>query len=184
MNYDQIKIIFDNFLFTSNILINHVKDIILQIAVFVNSIIYPIFSIATFGFNKIVNYSPNPGFISEVAVIEGVVVTIAIPLSCEIIGRLSDRYHSDVITRKFRNKLEIRFLPWFLVFNLFAIIILKFIEGSNTFKMVWVPFAWTILICFVFLGAWLLRFFYLLIMHTDPDYILNELSKDANEALQ
>ncbi|MBU1617099.1 MAG: hypothetical protein KKF06_04925 [Candidatus Margulisbacteria bacterium] len=141
-------------------------------------------SIALSLFDKIAKYSPNSGFLSDIAMVEGVIIGIAIPLSYEIIARLSDRYNSDVITRKFRDKPEIKYLPCFLAINLLVIVVIKFIEGTGIYHKMWAPIAWGLLIGFIIIAAWLLRFFHLLVMHADPDYILRELSEDANNALQ
>jgi len=158
----------------------HLWKFIVQLGFLIAKYQLIVFSAINSLLSKIISFSPSTSFLSDIATIEGVIIGIAVPLSYEIIARLSDRYHSDVITRKFRERFEIKFLPWVLAVNITIIVIIKFVEGTNFHSTIWIPVAWFLLVGFIIIAIWILRFFHILVMHADPDYLINELSRDAN----
>lgn len=93
--------------------------------------------------------TPNPTFLSDVAAFEAAIIAFLVPLSIEIISKLSERYNSDVITRSFDSKWENKLLPPFLLINIVAAIVLRFLVQDDISSTAWKIFAWLILLIFI-----------------------------------
>ena len=137
-------------------------------------------------FTWILHFSPSPEFLSDIAAFEGVIMGIAIPLSIDIISRISERYESDVISRHFRERFGTRALTIFLVFNILVAIFLRFFspEQGHPGSNFWIVLSWSILLLLLFAGFWLIRFFDSLLKYGDSEFVLKELFKDAEEAIR
>ncbi len=91
--------------------------------------------------------TPNPTFLSDVAAFEAAIIAFLVPLSIEIISKISERYNSDVITRSFNKYWKI--LSPFLLINIVVAIGLRFFMKDNTDSLSWKIFAWIIFIIFI-----------------------------------
>lgn len=60
--------------------------------------------------NWFATFSPSLGFLSDVIAYQAAVVAITIPVSLEIISRISERYQSGVIIKKFNKQWQLRVL--------------------------------------------------------------------------
>jgi len=131
----------------------------------------------------IINFTPTRNFLSDIAAFEAVVIGLAIPLSFDIVSRISERYQSEVITKKFIQDWEIELLPVLLILNIISAISLRFFVPDNPVGTTWKILAWIIFTGFLFI-AWLFSFKFLpKLKHymTDTDFILNNLFNEAEE---
>jgi hypothetical protein len=64
---------------------------------------------------SLLEFSPSTGFLSDIIAFQGAVIAIAIPLSFEIIARISERYQSGILVEKFNQQWQIRWLLRLLV---------------------------------------------------------------------
>lgn len=109
-------------------------------------------------FETIYQINPNINFLSDVIAFEAAVVAIAIPLSFEIISRISERYQSQVITKRFNQELEVRVLPLILIFNIVIAVTLKFLIIGEPTSGVWKVLAWLVFVAFLFASIMLIIF--------------------------
>jgi len=135
---------------------------------------------------SIINFTPTPDFLSDVATFEAVVIGLAIPLSFEIVSRISERYQSEVITKKFIQNWEIKWLPVFLIANIVMAIALRFFVHDNLVWIMWKILAWITFIGFLFIaGIFLFKFLPKLKRYmTDTNFILNEFFNEAEKLLK
>jgi hypothetical protein len=131
----------------------------------------------------IINFTPTQNFLSDIAAFEAVVIGIAIPLSFEIVSRISERYQSEVITREFLKNWEIKLLPIFLISNIIIAIVLRFFIPNNPVGTVWKILAWITFIGFLFIAMIFLFKFLPKLKHymTDTNFILNEFFNEAEK---
>jgi len=129
--------------------------------------------------------NPNPEFLSSIVAIEVVIIGIAIPLSFEIISKISERYQSDVISRKFLNSSKLHWLRVLLVLNIIFAISLIFIF-KNPYWEFWKNIAWIILLLFIIIMLFFAFYFIPKVMHYmgDTNFILKELFKDAEKFIK
>ncbi|MEQ8193784.1 MAG: hypothetical protein RIB59_04780 [Rhodospirillales bacterium] len=131
------------------------------------------------------NISPSPEFLSDVAAFEAVTIAILIPLSIEIISKLSERYNSEVIIRTFEEYWANKYLPGFLLINIVAVVILRFFAHDYVSSHIWKISALIILLFFIVIAfvVWRvirqIRFF----MH-DTRFILDQLYKNVSVATE
>lgn len=132
---------------------------------------------------SVIDFTPTPNFLSDIAAFEAVVIGLAIPLSFEIISRISERYQSEVITKKFIQNWEIRWLPIFLIANIIITISLRFFVWDNPIGATWKILAWINFIGFLFIaGIFLFKFLPKLKRYmTDTNFILEELFNEAEK---
>jgi len=131
----------------------------------------------------IINFTPTKNFLSDIAAFEAVVIGLAIPLSFEIVSRISERYQSEVITKKFLQNWEIKLLPIFLILNIISAIALRFFVPDNPVGTTWKISAWTTFTGFLFIaGIFLFKFLPKLKRYmTDTNFILNEFFNEAEK---
>ncbi|MBD2693509.1 hypothetical protein [Anabaena catenula] len=152
---------------------------------------YPVISNISFIFywiqsclNWIISLSPNTSFLSDIVAFQGAIIAIAIPLSLEIISRISERYNSGVITKKFSQESEIKLLPILLTIDIIAAIILKFFIPADSISGYWKIIAWITFIVFIFTIYILYKFFATLRRYiTDTNFLLDELFNDIEKSL-
>jgi hypothetical protein len=128
---------------------------------------------------------PNPTFLSDVAAFEAAIIAFLVPLSIEIISKISQRYDSDVIIRSFTNNWKNKILPPFLLLNIVAAIALRFFvqEGSNS--IILTVGSWVILLALIFIAfvIWRVIIDIKRIM-SDTRSVLNELYGDIKKTLE
>jgi hypothetical protein len=131
----------------------------------------------------IIHFTPTQNFLSDIAAFEAIAIGLAIPLSFEIVSRVSERYQSEVITKKFFQNWEIKLLPIFLILNIISAIALRFFVPDNPAGTTWKISAWTTFTGFLFIAGIFLFKFLPKLKHymTDTDFILNNLFNEAEE---
>lgn len=132
------------------------------------------------------NFVPTADFLSDVAAFEAVVIAIAIPLSFEIVSRISERYRSEVISKKFVQEWAVQLLPTFLIFNIILAVALRFFVNSNPTSIVWKLLAWIAFIGFLIIAGILLFCFIPRLKHymTESEFVLEELFNEAEKSLK
>jgi len=133
----------------------------------------------------LINISPNPTFLSDVAAFEAVIIAFLVPLSIEIISKISERYNSEVITRTFENRWENKILLPFLLINIIAAIVLHFLVEDNVDSLSWKIAAWVILLVFIFIAFAIWRVIIRIkTFISDTKTIVNQLYRDVEESLK
>lgn len=131
------------------------------------------------------NFTPAPEFLSDVAAFEAVVIALAVPLSFEIVSRISERYQSEVITKQFIQEWEIKWLPRFLMINIILAVALRFFVQDNTSSGLWAICAWIALAGFLFIAVILLKFIRKLkIYMTDTEQVLDKFYQNAEKLFE
>ncbi|MCK5534827.1 hypothetical protein KAI68_06885 [bacterium] len=105
------------------------------------------------GLDKIVslffNFTPGPSFLSDVAVFEGVLIGVAIPISLQVVTRAADRYKDYEIAQFFTKEPLYKLQYVLLLPNIALAIFLKFLSISNP-VVLWTIFFWFIVNIIVF----------------------------------
>ena len=120
-------------------------------------------------------------FLSDIIAFEAAIAAIAVPLSFEMVSRISERYHSDVINRVFLKDPLIKWFPRVILTHLLLVIASKFLR-NNAHEILWrsvdgALFVYFVIVVILFaLFLWRLR-----IYMTDTGYVLGLLVKQANE---
>ena len=131
------------------------------------------------------NFTPAPNFLSEIAAFEAVVIALAVPLSFEIVSRISERYQSEVISKRFIQEWEIKWLPRFLIANIILAVTLRFLVHSEPTSAIWKILAWITFGGFLFIAIILLKFFAKLKCYmADTESVLNKLYDEAEKLLK
>jgi hypothetical protein len=131
------------------------------------------------------NFTPAPEFLSDVAAFEAVVIALAVPLSFEIVSRISERYQSEVITKQFIQEWEIKWLPIFLMINIILAVALRFFVQDNSSSGLWAIYAWIALAGFLFIAVILLKFIRKLkIYMTDTEQVLDKFYQNAEKLFE
>jgi hypothetical protein len=132
------------------------------------------------------DFAPNPTFLSDIAAFEAVVIAIAIPLSLEIVSRISERYESEVISRRFLDHWSIKWLPILLIGNIIIAVVLRFFSSGDPKTSLWKVVAWITLFAFLIMAGILLFGFIPTLKRymTGIDFILEDLFDEAETLLQ
>jgi hypothetical protein len=133
--------------------------------------------------NWLLDFTPNIDFASDIIAYQAAVIAIAIPLSFEIVSRISERYKSGVITREFNRQWQFISLLFLVLIDACLGVFLKFFI-KDQITGYWKLSAWLILILFLITNIILLAFFNNLRKYaTQTDFLLKQLSEDLNSAL-
>ncbi len=131
--------------------------------------------------------TPNPSFLSDVAAFEAAIIALLVPLSIEIVSKISERYNSDVITRAFEGSWGNKILPPFLLINVVAAVFLRFIvqeQGLNDL-LIWKISAWAVFLIFMVVAFAIWRVIIRIkIFVGDPKAVIDQLYKDVEESLE
>jgi hypothetical protein len=120
-------------------------------------------------------------FLSDIIAFEAAIAAIAVPLSFEMVSRISERYHSDVLNRVFLRDPLIKWFPRVILLHLLLVIASKFLR-NNSHELFWhsvdgALFVYFVIVVIMFsLFLWRLRIYL-----TDTSYVLGILLKRANE---
>lgn len=135
--------------------------------------------------SSILSITPTPDFLSDIAAFEAVVIALAVPLSFEIVSRISERYQSEVITKQFIQEWEIKWLPGFLIINIFLAIGLRFFVQGEPSSGAWKILAWITFVSFLVIAMILFKFITKLKSYmTDTEFILKRLYDEAEKLLK
>src|SRR4030042_5679685 len=95
------------------------------------------------------DWTPEPDFLSNIAAFEAAIIALAVPLSFQMVSRISERYESDVITRQFLSEWAINLFPMFLIINILLAITLRVAVDGEPVSLQWKILAWIIFGLFV-----------------------------------
>jgi len=125
-------------------------------------------------------FNPRPHFLSDIAGILAVILSISTPLSIDLIIRLSDRYGSDTISEYIQKRFIMGLIPALAIINIFIAIILRFFVNDETSNFIWKLSAFILLISFIFTIIMFYRFLFLQIkLLRSTKTILKELDDEA-----
>jgi len=130
------------------------------------------------------NFDSN--FLSDIAAFEAVIVAIAIPLSFNIVSVISEKYQSEVISKRYTQEWSVKFLPIFLIFNIAIAITLRFFDKQGFSLIIWRIFNLVAFILFIIITLILLiKFIPRLRCYMEgPKFILSELFDEAENFLR
>lgn len=129
--------------------------------------------------------TPNPAFLSDIAAFEAVIIAFLVPLSIEIISKLSERYNSDVITRSFEDTWQNKILPPFLLLNIITAIVLRFFIQDGTDSLLWKILAWTVLLAFILVAFAILSVITRIkTFMSDTKSVVDQLYQDVEKSLE
>jgi hypothetical protein len=128
------------------------------------------------------SFSPSLGFASDVIAYQAAIVAIAIPVSLEIISRVSERYQSGAVTREFNQQWQLRTLLVLVVTDALFGVTLKFFVSSEQINIAaWKVIAWIVFIFFIATNVVLFAFFDNLRQYvTKTKFLLDRLFNDLN----
>jgi len=128
-------------------------------------------------------FNPSPTFLSNIAAIEAVIIAIAIPLSLEIISKISERYQSEIISKKFFQSCTVTLLPTLLVLNIIVAVSLIFFVAESPSSVLWKNLAWITFFLFLFIVLFFTFVFIPRVMRymRDTKFILKELFNDTEK---
>ena len=131
--------------------------------------------------------SPSKGALVNIATIEGVLITIALPLSFEIVSRISERYGSESVINSFLHEWINKLLLVYLIFNISVVVFMS--EASSKImqasEVAWQIISWVVFILFI-VGLGLFAYFTRVLNRyvADPSYVTEKLAVEAEEALE
>lgn len=131
-------------------------------------------------------FKPDPDFLSDIAAFEAAVIAFLIPLSIEIISKISERYESEITIRVFEERLSNWILPYMLMANIVLAILLRFStntsnEGTTLLTVLyWITLVFFVLVAFLILQVIrnIKKFM------TNKSFIIRELLDDAKKSLK
>lgn len=128
-------------------------------------------------------FNPSPTFLSNIAAIEAVIIAIAIPLSLEIVSKISERYQSEIISKKFFQSCTVALLLKLLVLNIIVAVSLIFFVAENPSSVLWKNLAWITFFLFLFIVLFFTFVFIPRVMRymRDTKFILKELFNDTEK---
>lgn len=131
-------------------------------------------------------FSPNLQALSLIITFEAAVVAILIPLSLEMISKISERYKSKIITNLFMSHNVIKFLPFLLIINIIICISLKFfVNDEITLSIPIKIITLFVFILFFVISLSLLLFIEMLKKYlTKDDFIIKNLFKEVDDAIK
>ena len=135
-------------------------------------------------FSFFISFSPSLGFASDVIAYQAAIIAIAIPLSLEIISRISERYQSGVITKEFNRQWQLKVLLLLVIVNALSGVTLKFFVDSKV-DSGWKILAWLIFLLFMATNVLLFAFFDTLRQYaTKTKFLLDRLFNDLTQVLR
>ena len=136
-------------------------------------------------FSFFISFSPSFGFVSDVIAYQAAIIAIAIPLSLEIISRISERYQSGVITKEFNRQWQIKFLPSLVIANALLGVTFNFLVDSKVDTGWEKILAWLIFLLFIATNFLFFSFFKKLSQYaTKTKFLLDRLFDDLTQVLR
>lgn len=128
------------------------------------------------------NFNPSTNFLSDIAAFEAVVIGIAIPLSFNMVSRISERYQSEVIAKQFFREIEVKILPYLLMVNICIVISLRFLFPNEAKLIYQKVLIWISVGAFLVVAVILLKFVNKLRRYIiDIEFVLGKLKNDAEK---
>ena len=133
------------------------------------------------------NFSTSKDFLLQVLTFEGIILTVAVPLSLDMVSRVSERYQSNVVTKRFRSSGAVILLPFVLLFKVTAIIVGLFFIPDRGLTGILVILSWCVLISFLVIVALVIQYYRVLRQYMSEEsskIILQDLVADASKAIK
>jgi len=128
--------------------------------------------------------SPSRTFLNTIVSVEAVVIAITLPVSLDVVARMSDRYKSEVLVRTFLESWLVRVLPIAVILNIILIVLVEFLLDDKYTGFWWSFMSWLVLYMFLAVAVSLVIFFYRIIKYiTDEDYVVDKLFHEAEKIL-
>lgn len=133
----------------------------------------------------IASRDPAIDFLTDAVAVEATLLGLTIPLSFEIISRISERYESDVVTRQFVSEPVVRWMPHCLIANIGLAIVMKFMKSpGQQGGFEWRLVSWLGLLGFAFTTWMLFRFMSILKKYiVNRQFVVDSLLNEARKAL-
>lgn len=133
----------------------------------------------------IASRDPAIDFLTDAVAVEATLLGLTIPLSFEIISRISERYESDVVTRQFVSEPIVRWMPHCLVANIGLAIVMKFMKSPGQHGgFEWRLVSWFGLLGFIFTTWMLFRFLSTLKKYiVNRQFVVDSLLNEARKSL-
>jgi len=93
---------------------------------------------------------PSPNFLSDIASFEIVILAFLVPLSIDIVSKISERYKSDSIINLFQKPWQIKYMPIILLINIVFAIALRFLVNEDDKSLFWKIASLIIFLFFIF----------------------------------
>jgi hypothetical protein len=137
-------------------------------------------------FILISQFTLDSNFLSDIAAFEAVIVAIAIPLSFNIVSVISEKYQSEVISKRYTQEWSVKFLPIFLITNIAIAITLRLFDKQGSSLIIWKIFTLVAFILFIIITLiLLLKFIPRLRCYMEgPKFILSELFNEVENFLR
>jgi hypothetical protein len=135
----------------------------------------------------ITNLKPEREFLIQILTFEGVILAIAIPLSIDMISRMSDKLESDALTNRFRREWPVKWLIGILISTIVMKIFILFFLPDVDNTIFWKPIAWIVLLLFVCVIWILFKYIKLLLKYLSVDsseYIIKGSLDEARKILR
>lgn len=127
---------------------------------------------------KTIQTIQTDGFLSDVLAFQTALLALLIPLSFDVISRISDRYKSEIIIRRFQRERIFLSLTGTLIVNITYMLFLRFFNNSTQMFSVFSLFL-------ALLSIVLLSLFLLLVSnYTNISYIKKKLLRNATNVIK
>lgn len=136
------------------------------------------------GIKALPNVSNDLTWIIIITTFEIAIIAFLIPLSIDIISKISDRYNSNVIIRSYENYWLNKFLPVILIFHICSTVFLSILLEYKD-KFLWKCFAWTIILTFFFICLSVLKIVRRIKKYiSNSESIVENLTREAKDVLK
>ncbi len=127
---------------------------------------------------------PQQDFIKDIFLAYITILSFGIPLSFEIVSRISERFESDIIYDLYSKNEKVNILSVALIINVFLLILLEFCLKIHKGPC-WEIFAWFFFCSFIFITIYSIKVVYLLNRMTrNTEALLDMLFEDVENALK
>jgi hypothetical protein len=128
---------------------------------------------------------PSTSFLSLIIAFESAVIALAIPVSIDIVSRISQKYQSNAIAKKFLKDRIVQIFPLFTILNIAFVVCLMFRVNELSTSDAWNVLAWIAFIGFAVTLLLLVAFWYKLKRYmVDDNYALEKFLQSARRALK
>jgi hypothetical protein len=130
----------------------------------------------------VLTYTPSPEFLSDIAAVEGVILGLLVPVSFDIVARLSERYNSGSVTAPFQKQVPVRLLSVVLVVNIVLALLLRYFGTDILCVPIWRASALLLLVMFILIAILVLRVINKIrLFLTKPDFLLDTFFKEGEK---
>lgn len=135
-------------------------------------------------YDEFIKFVPQKDFLSDIIAVQAAIIAIAIPISFDVISRISERYKSSVIIEQFNQQWQVKVLPLLLIFNIALSVSLKFFITNNPKSLLEIVLLWLAFCCFLGILLILVSFFQTVKNYSvNTSYLLKKIYKDIDKNL-